>query len=116
MDYSKQNYIKIKPNLPSDKMEEIVTKLINYSRKNNQPIWFLSYLYETDKIWFKGFQCLPNHLLQTMLWPEQVVPGNHLIVDMTDCLYPVVYDNVIKTITNPTRWLRSFRYLKSKTE
>lgn len=111
--YKEQNYIKLKPNLSSQKMEETVQKLIKYSRNNNQPIWFLSYLYENDRIWFKGFQCLPNHLLQTMLWSEQVVPGNHLIVDMTNCLNVVVYENVLKTIANPNKWIRQFKYLKS---
>lgn len=112
------NYIKLKREVHPNKLREKISECIKTCRELGQSLWVLSYMeLRNDKIWFKGFGCTPNGLLQEMIWPEQVVPGDHFIIDLTNCLDTIVLKGGITSVGNPGSlyWTSSYN-LNSYTE
>jgi hypothetical protein len=98
------NYLRPKSNLNNEQIQHLVSKLIKISRDNSQSFYFLSHKFEkNDKVWFKGFICTPNQLLQTSYWCDGVIPNKSIIVDFTESLNVPVLQGGVKVILNPNR-------------
>jgi hypothetical protein len=99
-----ENYLKLKVKTPSNTMELVISTFIQEARRLNKPLWILSYKRKiNNKVWFYGIQCLPNHLLQEMMWCEQVIPNNHFIIDLSDCQNTIMLHGSIKCVVNPSK-------------
>lgn len=97
------NYLKFKQ-INLDQIQESLSKAFKIGRDKGVTLYVLSHMFEKNgKVWFKGIICLPNQLLQTAYWCEQVLPGKGIILDFTDNLTVPVLKGGIHFITNPDR-------------
>lgn len=97
------NYAKVK-DLPPDKVLNLTNVMIRACRLKDQSLYVLSHKFEKEgKIWFKGFICLPNQLLQTAYWCEQVLTNKSVVLDFTSSINVPVLKGGIDCIMNPNR-------------
>lgn len=99
------NYLSLKRDCSSDMMYKVIQTFIQLSRKKNKSLWILSYKEKVgDRIWFRGFGCTPTGLLQNKYWPDQVIPGDQFIIDLTQCQNTVILDGSYRVVANPSNF------------
>ncbi len=100
----KINYFKAKSDCSTDRVLKICSLFIKKCREQDRTLYVISHKFvKNDKVWFKGFICCPNQLLQTAYWCEQVLPNKSWILDFTESLDIPVLEGGIKVIMNPNR-------------
>ena len=108
----KINYFKLKQNCNTAQVLEACSLFIKKCREQDRTLYVLSHKFvKNDKVWFKGFICCPNQLLQTAYWCESVLPNKSWILDFTESLDVQVLEGGITVIMNPNRVFTNPKFL-----
>ncbi len=96
------NYFKVKKDSRAEQVEKVCSLFIKKCREQERTLYVISYKFlKEDKVWFKGFICCPNQLLQTAYWCESVLPNKSWILDFTESRYVPLLKGGIKIELNP---------------
>jgi len=96
------NYFKVKKNSRTEQVEKVCSLFIKKCREQERTLYVISYKFlKGDKVWFKGFVCCPNQLLQTAYWCESVLPNKSWILDFTESTFVPLLKGGIKIELNP---------------